>query len=668
MTSNHPNTRAEQRLTGPSLASPPHFMTANQRTGPARTAPRALLRRAGRSAGRRTGAWLLTGLAPACLALAALLVPASQAQAQSSCAMPSLSGRTQIWTGTVTVGPASIGSTAVSGYLRRVLTRAGDLDDTTFGVGTNNYTITEVWVVDPGEGGAGTLVFRPNTVLETADRDRLELHVCDETFSLDGANYIGNQNLYSWPGNLDWSGETARTRTLRLSVPAPAFPAATATRSVAENTATDQDIGAPFTATGEGALIYTLTGADAASFAIVETTGQLKTKDPLDHETKASYTVTVGVQDNKDSSGTTDSAVDDTITVTISVTNVDEAGAVALSSDPPRVGTALMASVTDPDGTVSNETWQWTSAAIAGGTFTEITGATSDSYTPAAGDVGRFLKATASYTDPQGSGKTAEAVSASATQVALNVVPEFTEGATATREFPETLGSATTVTPANVGAVVAATDTDTGDTLTYTLEGTDADSFGIVSASGQLQTKVGVAYDYETDSSYSVTVKVSDGTDSDTIAVTIDVANLDEAGTVTLTNDGPPRAGTALEASVTDPDGSVSGLTWQWSSADTAADGSFTDITGATSDSYTPVAADVGNFLKATASYDDPQGSGKSAEAVSASATLNVAPEFTEGATATREFPETLGSRLPPPPRRTSAPRSRRPTPTPATR
>ena len=46
-------------------------------------------------------------------------------------------------------------------------------------------------------------------------------------------------------------------------------------------------------------------------------------------------------------------------------------------------------------------------------------------------------------------------------------------------------------------------DTD-GDTLTYTLGGTDAADFAIVSTSGQIQTKS--ALDYETDSSYTVTV------------------------------------------------------------------------------------------------------------------------------------------------------------------
>ena len=384
---------------------------------------------------------------------------------------------------------------------------------------------------------------------------------------------------------------------------------------------------------------------DASSFGIVSTSGQLRTKAGVgyDHETDPSYSVTV-----KASDGTNE----DTIAVTINVSNVDEAGTVTLTNDaPPGVGTALVASLTDLDGTPSNVTWQWSSGSTADGTFTDIAGATSVSYTPAAVDVDSFLKATASYTDPHGSGKTAEAVSASATEAVMgaNAPPEFTEGAAATRTIQETLGSATTATAADIGAAVAATDTDTGDTLTYTLEGTDASSFGIVSTTGQLRTKAGVGYDHETDPSYSVTVKASDGTHEDTIAVTIDVGNEDEAGTVTLTNDNPPRVGTALEASLTDPDGRPGSLTWQWFSADTAT-GTFTAITalGVGRHRYTPAAGDVDKFLKAEANYNDPQGSGKTAEAVSARATqamgTNAAPEFTDGAAATRTIQETLGS------------------------
>ena len=84
----------------------------------------------------------------------------------------------------------------------------------------------------------------------------------------------------------------------------------------------------------------------------------------------------------------------------------------------------------------------------------------------------------------------------------------------------------------NIGNAIAATDVDSGGhTLTYTLGGTDSASFGIVSTSGQLQTKA--ALDYETKNAYSVTVTASDGTLTDTIDITIKVTDVNEAPTFT---------------------------------------------------------------------------------------------------------------------------------------
>ena len=64
----------------------------------------------------------------------------------------------------------------------------------------------------------------------------------------------------------------------------------------------------------------------------------------------------------------------------------------------------------------------------------------------------------------------------------------------------------------------------------------------------------------------------------------------------------PPIVGTEINATLTDPD-MIETVTWQWSQSMTM-DGSFTDIDMATSMTYTPVAADDGYYLKATASYD----------------------------------------------------------------
>ena len=103
-----------------------------------------------------------------------------------------------------------------------------------------------------------------------------------------------------------------------------------------------------------------------------------------------------------------------------------------------------------------------------------------------------------------------------------NNAPVFTEGDTGTRSIAENTAAAT-----NIGTPIAATDDDSDDPLTYTLGGTDAASFDIVSTSGQLQTKS--ALDFETKDSYTVTVTVSDdNAGSDTITVTINVTDITE--------------------------------------------------------------------------------------------------------------------------------------------
>ena len=102
----------------------------------------------------------------------------------------------------------------------------------------------------------------------------------------------------------------------------------------------------------------------------------------------------------------------DSIDVTITVTNVEEAGTVTLSSMTPMVGTELTATLSDPDDSVTGETWQWSKSDAVDGTFADIAGAMSSSYTPVADDVGKHLRATASYTDGEGSGKSEIATSA----------------------------------------------------------------------------------------------------------------------------------------------------------------------------------------------------------------------------------------------------------------
>ena len=153
---------------------------------------------------------------------------------------------------------------------------------------------------------------------------------------------------------------------------------------------------------------------------------------------------------------------------------------------------------------------------------------------------------------------------------------------------------------------------------------------------------------------YSVTVVATDATRrAGSKVVTVNVTNVDEPGTVKLTTLAP-RAGIALTASVSDPDGPapVTGPVWQWAKSLNGTSG-WGDIDKATLSTYTPADGDAGSYLRATVTYKDRESVrdtktavGVSANAVKAARSDNDAPEFTdeddsvEGNQATREVAE----------------------------
>ena len=314
-----------------------------------------------------------------------------------------------------------------------------------------------------------------------------------------------------------------RSLTLDITIPPEFTEGTTATRTVAENTAASVNIGTAVAATDadNDTLTYTLGGTDAAAFSIVSTSGQLQTSAALDFETKNSYSVTVDASDGKGGS--------DSITVTINVTNVNEAPvftqgtratlAVAENTAPgTNIGVAFTA--TDPD---SRDTLTYSLRRSDKDSFS-IDPNTGQLQTRTVLD----YETKKSYNDlavrVTDSGGLIDAiiVTINITDVNKNKDPVFTDGSSATRAVAENTRSGQ-----NIGTMVSATDAD-NDTLTYSLRGTDADSFSIVSTSGQLQTKA--ALDFETKNSYSVTVDVSDGNGGSTsIPVTISVTEVNEA-------------------------------------------------------------------------------------------------------------------------------------------
>ena len=129
------------------------------------------------------------------------------------------------------------------------------------------------------------------------------------------------------------AGKTAQTESGAILTAPPtntdsSFADLSDTRSVPEDTAAGQPIGAPVAAVdpdNEDTLTYSLGGTDAASFDIDTSNGQLKTRDALDFDSgQRTYSVEVSVTDSRDDYDTADTLVDATIAVTINVTDVNE--------------------------------------------------------------------------------------------------------------------------------------------------------------------------------------------------------------------------------------------------------------------------------------------------------------------------------------------------------
>ena len=409
----------------------------------------------------------------------------------------------------------------------------------------------------------------------------------------------------------------------------PSFALANDTRTIEENTPAGEPLGAPFRATdGDGdTLTYSLGAGSAEDFEIDAASGQLRTRAVLDYETTSSYNLTVTATDP--------SADSNSVTVDVTVENVEEPGTVALSPVQPRVGDTLNALLTDPDMVSGAVTWSWERSTSRTSGWAAVSGAASASYPTVDPDANYYLRATASYDDGAGDGKSASAVSANPVRAPApgNTDPMFPSG-TDTRTVDENERAGT-----NVGAPVVATDAD-NDRLSYFLSGTDAAAFEINSSSGQLRTRA--VFDFETRQSYQVDVTATDPSGGfGEVTVTISVGNVQEAGTLALLP-LQPVVGSELTATLADPDGRVAISSWSWErSPDRAA---WTPVSGATVD-YTPLAADVGAYLRVTATYRVGADTGQTAEAVSAHPVREPrgrhTPLFSDGASTTRRTTKT---------------------------
>ena len=464
-------------------------------------------------------------------------------------------------------------------------------------------------------------------------------------------------------------------------------------------------------------IAWSVAGADAGLFAI-DADGELTFKASPNFEDRATYSISITATETN---GVPSNLPSEPLAVTVTVTNVDEEGSIGAITGTAQVGVELTAgAVTDSDGAVTGITYQWQSSPSSSNTYTTISGAGTDAtYTPVDGDEGNTIQVIATYTDPQGAGKTATSAPTAAVIAAptppnqpptaeagpaqsvvtdmlvalsgsgndpdgdnnaltyswaltggtgitlsdANIAsPTFTPTAAGVYTFtltvtdagspsargtdtviitvtapvittntaPVVSGNAAPNYDENASAAVetyAATDAE-GNAITWSITGgTDAALFSIAPNSAD-PNKGELTFnnppDFENDAhtvTYSITITATetDGAPSNLasapLAVTVTVTNVDEPGAISDIT-GTAQVGQTLTAgTVTDPDGAVTGVTYQWQSVES---GATTDIgTGMT---YMPDADDEGKTIQVIATYTDPQGSGKMATSAATTA------------------------------------------------
>ena len=304
---------------------------------------------------------------------------------------------------------------------------------------------------------------------------------------------------------------------------APTFNDGSSTiRSLAENTTGTHNIGNPITATDQdgGTLSYRLEGTDQTSFTIDDNQLQTLSGETYDFEEKNRYEVIVRVEDGQGGSNT--------IEVTINLNDEQEPPE---TPTPPRVVPASSTSLTvtwnEPTNTgpdIDDYDVQYRQG--DSGNFTPWTHNSTDRTATITGRTpGTSYEVQVKAHNAEGWSDWSNSGTGS---TSANGLPVFTDGSSATRDLNEN-----TTGVHNIGDPISATDPE-NTTLTYSVEGQDKDAFTFDTRSGQLRTKSGETYDYETQPSYSVDVKATDGHSGDrTILVFIDLTDINEAPTFT---------------------------------------------------------------------------------------------------------------------------------------
>jgi hypothetical protein len=279
--------------------------------------------------------------------------------------------------------------------------------------------------------------------------------------------------------------------------------------------------------------------------------------------------------------------------VTASATPITAIGAISGTT---QVGQTLTAGALTPSGATATYQWQW--CETSDGSYENISGAISGTYTVAAGYLDKYIKVTATGSGTY-SGTVTSAAAGPVTAAAITGIG--TTGGTTTVGQTLTAGA---LTPSGATASYKWQRCETVDGTYSDISGAVSDSYVLVSGdTGYYIRVVATGTGGYTGTATSVA----------TGPVTGSSTPLSGIGAIT----GTAQVGETLTAGALTPEGATATYTW-WR-CDTV-DGTYQQISGATSGSYTLTATDFGKYIKVKAT-----GSGSYSGAVTSAATAQVA-------------------------------------------
>ena len=403
--------------------------------------------------------------------------------------------------------------------------------------------------------------------------------------------------------------------------------------SIVENSGTDVGRFVATDPEGGGVTWSLATTGDHGRFEIDAANGALSFKEAPDFESDdlgidEAYTVTVQATE-QDDGDTQTRELTGSLAVTVTITNVNEPPVVTRRSGAgpfsvvENSGTDVGAfEATDPEG--GGVTWSLATSGDHGRfEIDEANGALSFKELPdfESDDLGidEAYNVTVRATEvDDGDTQTLELTGRLAVTVAVTDV----------NEPPTVTGNATPSVDENTTAVATYSATDPEEVPpSWSLQG-GAGVFMITSAGALAFT---TAPNYEVESSYTVTVRASDGVKTTNHSVTVTVTDEDETEKLKLSARRPFIAIAYTAAFEEGTGDAVQSPMWAWERSPNGTS-SWDDITGATAATYRPVGDDRDHYLRVTASYNDGH-SAKTLQATSESPTLpdistNMPPVF----------------------------------------